>query len=159
MTVQEVIAKIRAEIKRRLKDYWKICFHDVKAYNEDSNVRELKELFFFLDTLEEPDCKELEDAAKKYAVETNPSINLPCVFCLRDSFKAGANWQKEQNAIKTARIARKVIDGYKEEMMKEAMEGIARPDDCEIWVDLVGYGYKFRDGEKIKLIIIKENEK
>lgn len=46
------IDKIRAEIERRLKDYWKICFHDVKAYNEDSNVRELKELLSFLDTLE-----------------------------------------------------------------------------------------------------------
>ena len=48
-----MIQKIREEIERRLKDYWEICFHDVVAFNEDSNVRELKELLAFIRTLEE----------------------------------------------------------------------------------------------------------
>lgn len=51
--------------------------------------------------------------------------------------------------------------GYKEcreQMMKEAIEGEVHPDDCEIWVNLVGYGYKFNDGDKVKLIVIKEED-
>jgi hypothetical protein len=44
----------------------------------------------------------------------------------------------------------------KEQMMKEAVEGEAHPDDCEIWVNLVGYGYDFKDGDKVRIIIVKE---
>ena len=115
--------------------------------------------------LEEPVCEELKDAAKKYAVETNPSTNLPCVFCLRDSFKAGANWQKEQNDIKATRIARKAIEWYKEEMMKGAVEGeVCIPN---VWVEhnegkeLVvraeiskELGFKF--GDKVRIIVLKD---
>ena len=45
----------------------------------------------------------------------------------------------------------------RQDMMKEAVEGEAHPDDCEIWVNLVGYGYRFNDGDKVHLIIIKED--
>ena len=55
-----------------------------------------------------------------------------------NGFKAGAEWQREQ-------------------MLKDAVDGIARPDDCEIWVNLKGYDYNYKDGDKIKLIIIKES--
>ena len=47
----------------------------------------------------------------------------------------------------------------RQDMMKEAVEGEAHPDDCEIWVNLVGYGYKFNDGDKVRIIIVKEDEK
>ena len=40
--------------------------------------------------------------------------------------------------------------------MKDVVEGIVYPDDCEIWVNLVGYGYKFNEGDKIHIIIVKE---
>ena len=59
-----------------------------------------------------------------------------------------------------ATLAEAVIFGaklHKEQMMKEAVEGIAHPVDCEIWVNLVGYGYKFKEGDKVKLIIVKED--
>lgn len=54
-----------------------------------------------------------------------------------------------------------VDKGYefcREQMLKDAVEVIMRPDDCEIWVNLVGYGYKFNDGDKAKIIIIPNKE-
>lgn len=58
MSIKE---QLKAEIERRLTDYWNMCFHDIKTYNEDSNVRELKELLGFIQTLEEePIYEELE---------------------------------------------------------------------------------------------------
>ena len=65
--------KLIAEIERRLKDYWGICFHDVKAYNEDSNVRELKELLTLIESLQreqpEVDLEEyIENEIKHYGL-------------------------------------------------------------------------------------------
>lgn len=54
-------------------------------------------------------------------------------------------------------IARHFAKWQKEQMMSEAVEGEAHPDDCEIWVNLVGYGYKFNEGDKVRIIIVKEN--
>lgn len=54
----------------------------------------------------------------------------------RRGFKAGANWQKQQ-------------------IMKEAVEGTARPDDNEIWCNLASSNLK--DGDKVKVIVIKED--
>ena len=54
------------------------------------------------------------------------------------------------------------IAGYnlcKDQILKEAVEGVARPEDCEIWVNLIGYGYNFKDGQKVRVIIVKEDEK
>lgn len=58
----------------------------------------------------------------------------------REDFIAGAEWMKAK-------------------MMEKAVEGIAHPDDCEIWVNLTGYGYKFKDGDKVRVIIVKEKKK
>ena len=41
-----------------------------------------------------------------------------------------------------------------EQMMKDAVEGIARPDDCEIWVNLTGTDIK--DGDKVIVQIQKK---
>ena len=65
--------KLIAEIERRLKDYWEICFHDVKTYNEDSNVRELKELLTLIESLQreqpEVDLEEyIENEIKHYGL-------------------------------------------------------------------------------------------
>lgn len=73
----------------------------------------------------------------------------------------GAERQKKQDEKEQADlftiVALDAAQRVKEQMMKDAVEGIARPDDCEIWVNLVGYGYKFNDGDKVKLIVIKED--
>lgn len=77
--------------------------------------------------------EELNKAAEEYAQDETMS------GLAERAFKAGAKWQRER-------------------MMEDSIDGIARPDDCEIWVNLKGYGYNYKDGDKIKLIIIKEEE-
>jgi hypothetical protein len=52
------------------------------------------------------------------------------------AFEDGAKWKNEQ-------------------LIKEAINGIARPDDGEVWCDL--RPFNFKDGDKLKLIIIKED--
>ena len=43
----------------------------------------------------------------------------------------------------------------KEQMMEKAIDGIARPDDGEVWCDLKSFN--FEDGAKCKMILIKED--
>lgn len=47
------------------------------------------------------------------------------------------------------------MEKMKEEMMEKAIEGIARPDDNEIWCDLDSFNLK--DGDKCRVIVIKED--
>lgn len=47
---------------------------------------------------------------------------------------------------------------FKKQMFKDTVEGEVHPDDCEIWVNLVGYGYKFNDGDKVRIVVLKEKE-
>ena len=70
-----------------------------------------------------------------------------------------SNWQKKQNqsiielAEDHAMFAG--MEKMKEEMMAKAVEGIARPDDNEIWCDLDSFNLK--DGDKCRVIVIKED--
>ena len=43
----------------------------------------------------------------------------------------------------------------KEQMVAKAIDGIARPDDDEVWCDLKSFNFK--DGDKVKVIVIKED--
>jgi len=43
----------------------------------------------------------------------------------------------------------------KEQMVAKAIDGIARPDDDEVWCDLKSFN--FEDGDKVKVIVIKED--
>ena len=43
----------------------------------------------------------------------------------------------------------------KEQMMVKAVDGIARPDDDEVWCDLKSFNFK--DGDKVKVLVIKED--
>lgn len=94
-----------------------------------------------LDTIPEQPVEGLEEAAEEH---TFFAANQPGqdweTHDVTNAFKAGAEWMKAK-------------------MLEEAVEGIAHPDDCEIWVNLVGYGYKFKDGDKVRVIVIKEYEK
>lgn len=91
------------------------------------------EVLAILDTMqEEPVSEELEKAAVeafKQIVDSDKNSFL-------EIFKAGAQWQEEQ-------------------MMAKAVEGIAHPDDKEIWCDLEKY--HLSDGDKVKVIVIKED--
>lgn len=104
-------------------------------------------LCWISDTLSEESDKDMDEAAEKYSfnethnrlIENEISRENERLFHwqIDKAFKAGAEWQKSQ-------------------MMREAVEGIARPDDCEIWVNLYGYGYDIKDGDKVKVIVIPE---
>lgn len=54
-------------------------------------------------------------------------------------------------------VARHFAQWQKEQMMKKAIGGNAYPNDGEIWVDLARYGYKFKEGEPCRIIIVKED--
>lgn len=77
---------------------------------------------------------DLEKEIQRYLREECSGDDEPTVSEIAHHF---AKWQKEQ-------------------MLKDAVEGEVHPDDCEIWVNLAGYGYKFNDGDKARIIILKE---
>lgn len=76
----------------------------------------------------------LDEAAEgQYPDFSNDITSKAAVDSMRNAFKAGAEWMAQQ--------------GYIE-------EGIARPDDCEIWVNLTGTDIK--DGDKVIVQIRKK---
>ena len=56
------------------------------------------------------------------------------------------------------KFAQLVAEWQKSQMLKDAVVGTAQPDDCEIWVNLIGYGYKFNEGDKVRIVVLKEEE-
>ena len=109
--------------------------------------RALQEILSFIDSLpdvsetdfgkkEELVSRDLEEAAHFYvdtSIEWFDSDGNPCCY---NAFIAGAKWQKQQ-------------------MMKNAVDATARPDDKEIWADMSNLNLK--DGDKVKILIIKED--
>ena len=99
-----IIEQIRAEVER-LKGEEHLHYADwIVGYKTACD-----EILSFLSTIQEksekptnPVCEGLEEAAKKYADETDHSANYPCCDCLRESFKAGATWQNEQSKPKVS---------------------------------------------------------
>ena len=110
------------------------CFW--KDGNEQPKVVKAEDIKYWmpvpsLDIQEEPVSEDLEEAAINYMKSQNPPI-----WGLYDGFIAGANWKEEK-------------------MMAKAIEGIARPDDSEIWCNLVSFNLK--DGDKVRVVVIKED--
>ena len=82
--------------------------------------------------------KGLDEAAAKYAnrgisSSADPFDEIKEYQKDKDAFKAGAKWMAEQGV---------------------TVEGIARPDDCEVWVNLTGQGFK--NGDKVIVQIRKK---
>ena len=132
------IQKIREKVEKKL-EVMQYQIHRKDAY------KELKCVLDYIDSMQEDPVSEgLEEAATLYAKEEysrkNPAT-LPdrCIGCyapIMYTFKAGAKWQKEQ-------------------MMVNAVDGIARPNDNEIWCILDSFNLK--DGDKVRVIVIKED--
>ena len=125
------IQKIREWVKARLdENASKKSLHQFYGMMEE-DARFLD----FIDSLqEEPVSEDLNTAAKEYANNITKKIGYR--LQLRRAVCFGANWQKEK-------------------MMKEAIEGIARPDDSEIWCNLSSFNLK--DGDKVRVVVIKED--
>lgn len=141
------VQKIREEVERRMN-----CFKNerntlLKASDNNlslgARIAMCEEILSFIDSLqEEPVSEELEEAANTYVDNWYKLNNLDKesypidVEISKNDFKVGAKWQKEQ-------------------LIKEAIDGIARPDDDEVWCDLKSFSLK--DNDKVKIIIIEEN--
>ena len=117
-----------------------------------------------VEEIEEPISEELEEAidgyTRKVLERTNCLIgNQPIGEEISKAVNFGAEWQakKDQEIIETA-IHHAYHNGrleMKEQMTAEAIDGIARPDNNEIWCDLSTLNFK--DGDKCKVVLIKED--
>ena len=143
-----------------VEDIAELCNHILDGdYGKLVKVKEVQE-----DSISE----EMEEASEKCIKELIPEAELNSampfaleyvVKLLHETFKAGAKWQKKQDksiielAEDHAMFAG--MEKMKEEMMKKAVEGIARPDDNKIWCDLDSFNLK--DGDKCRVIVIKKD--
>lgn len=90
--------------------------------------------------------QDIAEASEKYAgelygYELKSDEDLQKVIACICGFKAGAKWQKEQ-------------------MMNDSAEGVVCGDNAKLWVCNNPPSFildKFKDGDKVKLIFIKEN--
>ena len=144
-----IIETIKAEVERQYDlnfakaTEWESKAEDRHSYGVwyEGKVQMCKEFLSFLDTLEEKSEKPnnhegLDEAAEKYANYHPACFHKP----MAESFKAGAEWQKEQmmkdglDAVKSCQFDKieKTIAGVfvkygmdmqKQDMMKEAVEG------------------------------------
>lgn len=156
-----IIEQIKAEIKR-LKEYTVKCGYPGQDEYADGNKEGRNficdKLLSFLDTLEEPVCEELNEAAKNYEnsldyyhyTGDNPSI----------AFIAGANWQADHTPLPedTVLFNKGVAEG-KRLMMEEAVGGEVTQDNSGNNVVRSGvFNKDFEYGDKVRIIILPKED-
>ena len=150
MTNAELLAKIKAEIRRRIKENesWK-DFHRSKGGTtnfDDVKIVELQSILSFISTLEseKPTQEGLEE-------EINRTYHDGSVTDTSDL---------DHNSYEN--IARHFAQWQKEQMMKEAIKGEVIIYDG-LWQihtpDLDTVLRKMDEGDKVRIIIVKEDEK
>ncbi len=183
MTNAELIAKIKTEIDKRYAEYREKMKSDDFTYYE--GMADALDLFEqFIDSLESEKPINLDDAMKeldekialvkergtwdgvdvdKYMDEVRGrepekpmELEEEVKRYYSDNFEYISSDQPTLSIL--TNIARHFAQWQKEQMMKEAIGGNAYPNDGEIWVDLARYGYKFKEGEPCRIIIVKEEE-
>ena len=92
----------------------------------------------FVTSLQQEQPDGLDEAAENYAWSLNEQFGGIEVGTSMESFKAGAEWQKEQ-------------------MMKEAVEG--KMGFVSIMLNYPNFGEKFKEGDRVKLVVLKSEEK
>jgi hypothetical protein len=182
MTDREII---RAEIERRMKCFKNERNTITKASDNNlslgARIAMCEELLSFIDSLqEEPVSEDLEEAADCYKDMITPEevddsehayyYETYTEYQIADAFKAGAKWQKEQDQ-KTIELAEDHamlagMEKMKEQMMKNAVDSEAvlnyyGINDKKYYAigneEVDGEKYNLHDGDKVKLIIIKED--
>jgi len=161
MTNAELLAKIKAEIERRITD------------NTFGAKLELIDIIAWLDTLESEHLadarktspKDLESYAQRvedyYDVGEERGYLCTHRGDIKDAVIAGAKWQKGQDRLEIANIKAKLwqdgFDDCKEQMMKEAVEATldntAYP--TRLWFNT--YLSEYSNNDKVRIIIVKEN--
>ena len=153
-----IINQIKAEIERRITD------------NTFGAKLELIDILAWLDTLEEPVCEELNEEINRYYSDN--FYELPPFSTIEATARHFANWQKAQDDKMVDIIYQQGIekgkDEMREQMMKEAVESYqvedgrieieGNPLPCINPIIILPYP-KFNPGDKVKLIIIKEDAK
>jgi len=113
---------------------------------------------------EEPVSEELEEAADKFARFYDQGT---CDGIAQECFKAGAEWQYQKDRGEFAKLkAKEWSDGYNEGIVKGKEKMLEDAVDYEIVSNLAAYPIIYyevkhlglKDGDKVKIIIIKENE-
>ena len=141
--------KIRQEIKRLYDG--EAPKHDQQCDFSDGYFTGIGAISKFLDTLQQEPDKSLEEAAEEYFYRNWSDGSLDIKPQVKEDFKAGAEWQKKQ-------------------MMKEAVEGEVIKTDKHTSVrykafygtDRYFYGIadkQFKPGDKVRIIIVKGDEK
>ncbi len=153
--------KIRKEIERL-----------IRYLGEQRDVN-LEDLCDFIDSLPEV-SEDLEEASRNYA--DNEEYGDDVYFAIKAAFKAGANWQKDEDTrdmfMSDNRNFKKVYDigkkDMKEQMMKDAVDVYVctnldktRKIPCSTeWGGRIPWNAIFENrnvGDKVKLIIVKED--
>ena len=111
---------------------------------------------------EESVSEELEVAAKKYGTKKHPVTKIGANESAYD-FKAGANWQKakDQETIELAEDHAMLagMNKMEEQMTKGAIDmvvGYWMPNGLSLNVDETENIYNINDGDKVKVIILKD---
>lgn len=151
---------IRAEIERRITD------------NTFGAKLELIDILAWLDTLpDEPVSEDLEEAADEYIAPIENDAGLEFINFsgkdIKDAFIAGAEWQYQKDRGEFAKIKAKTwcegFDAHKEQILKEAVEAdvnIYRDlAEGKSWAEFVVEMPTNNLGDKVKIIIVKEDEK
>ena len=180
MTNTEIIQAIRNEIERRIKECEATYPKDKGGYwfpeQEEAYAiaEEYKQLLSFLSTLEseKPMQEGLEEEIEAYFDSNFGTPWDGChpigVFELDSMARHFAQWQKEQDDRFVDIIYQQGIekgkDDMEEQMLKEAVEAkIYGYDDGSFeliasWLDMPNNSI-YKDGEKVRIIIVKEDEK
>lgn len=172
MTNEELMAKIKAEIERLIEE---------SDFDESAN---LYSLLSFLSTLEseKPIPKDLEEYASRagfdYAdniVQENPGHRFndhDVEYAYRDGIIAGAKWQADNTPLPEDTVLfNKGVEEGKRLMMEEAVEGrvsyFESRDVAVIYYDdpkgntmcFFAPSSSLETGDKVKIIIVKEDKK
>lgn len=142
------IEKIRQEIERRIgsvneKQDANPAMPKYRWYMYEGMKEAFIDMKYFIDSLpEEKPSEDLEEAVENYIAPIENDEGLDYINFngkdIKDAFIAGAEWQKEQ-------------------MMKDAVEG---DYDCQYMTPAVfldKYLDGIKDGDKVRIIIVKED--
>ena len=143
----ELLAKIKAEIKRLKEEHIAHgkCYCEYEKGYLQGKKDEDEHILSFLSTLEEPVCEELEEEIARFNKEAGIDAYLYGEFPIETLTKIArhfTNWQKSQ-------------------MMKNAIN--AEICSAGLFSPMINFNDKRVDGikfgDKVKLILVKEDEK
>ena len=166
------VEKSKAELERWKKELRLSTSCEAKYRREM-----LDDLSEFIDSLQkEPVSEDLEEALEAHRKRLD-YWGLPCGYkdASCEGFKKGANWQKEQEMQDRLKSDNTVFQKFyekgkadmKEQMLKDAVDADAVFDYYDnqdrlyvsiLATDVLAKKYSLKDRDKVKIIIVKEEE-